>query len=137
MHNYLMLAPLILSRLRECLPQVEISSSWGVPAIKETPDQQPSIVVFLEDDQPVQQTAQGTVQKITQTWMVLVAVRDTEEGAGELISRVYRALAGWRPGLLFEPLHRVRSSYKPDVSPNGVSYFPLSFETSFIFNTSE
>ncbi len=137
MYNYLMLAPLILSRLRERLPRVDVSSSWGVLAIKETPDQLPSLVVFLEEDQPAQQTGQGTVQKITQTWMVLVAVKDTEEESGELISQVYRALAGWRPGPLFEPLHRVRSSYKPDVSPNGVSYFPLSFETSFIFNTSE
>ncbi|MBF0096235.1 MAG: hypothetical protein HQM04_06785 [Magnetococcales bacterium] len=137
MFNYLMLAPLILSRLREHLPQVAVSSSWGLSAIKEAPDQLPSIVVFLEDDQPVQQTGQGTVQKITQTWMVLVAVRDAEEEAGELISRIYRTLAGWRPNQIFEPLCRVRSSYKQDVSPNGVSYFPLSFETSFIFNTQE
>ncbi|MBF0184640.1 MAG: transposase [Magnetococcales bacterium] len=72
MHNYLMLAPLILSRLRKCLSQVEISSSWGVPAIQETPDQLPSIVVFLEDDQPVQQTGQGSVQKITQTAHIFI-----------------------------------------------------------------
>ena len=136
MENYLALGPLLVSRLKEKLAYVSISLHWVMPHIKEAHDLPPSILVFLEDDQPAQEVSRGAQQKVIQTWIALVIIHDTDEAAGELISRVFQALAGWSPDdTRFFPFRRVKSSYKPDVSPNGVSYFPLSFESSFIFDT--
>ena len=137
MDGYLAAGPLIKARLKSQLSSnIAIQSTWGMSKIQENFDMPPAVLIMLEDDQPAQEVFEGTLQKVIQTWMALVVIHDTEDSAGETISNVYQALAGWSPDRnLFSPFRRVKSSYKPDVSPNGVSYFPLSFETSFMFNT--
>ncbi|MEO5354911.1 MAG: hypothetical protein H7835_17080 [Magnetococcus sp. XQGC-1] len=132
-NNYLALGPLIVSRLQEQIQEATVSLSWGVPVLVENP-LSPAIVVLLEEDQPAEEICRGMTQKIVQTWLVLVVIRDTDEIAGQMISNVYKALAGWSPDDLFYPLKRVKSPNKPDISPNGVSYFPLSFQTFFVFD---
>ena len=127
-----------MARLKEQVPEVQTLSSWGQPVIKESHDLPPSVMVFLENDQPGDVVARGRNQKIEQTWLALVVVKDAENEAGPLISQVIRALAGWCPeGGRFSVFQRVRSSFLPDYSPNGIFYFPLSFSTTFAFISEE
>ncbi len=136
MNDYLEVEPLIIARLKEELSDVQILSSWGQPVIKESPELPPSVMLFLEDDQPAEAVAAGKNQKIEQRWLALVVVREPEQEAGPLIARVIRSLAGWRPeGGRFAPFQRIRTSFLPDFSPNGFFYFPLSFTTTFVFNS--
>ena len=135
MDNYLAAEPLIVARLKEKVTDAIILSSWGVPTIQEKPDLPASVIVFLEQDKPGAIADVGASQKVEQTWLCLVVVRDAENAAGELISQVIRAMAGWKPaGSPFSAFKRVKSTYSPDYSPNGVFYFPLAFATSFIFH---
>ncbi len=138
MESYLELEPLIVARLKEKIRDAQILSSWGQPVIKETAELPSSVMIFLEEDRPEEAVARGRNQKIEQTWLALVVVRDAENEAGPLISRVIRALSGWRPeGDRFSVFQRVRSSFLPDYSPNGIFYFPLSFSTRFVFTVEE
>ena len=138
MIDYLEAEPLIVARLKEKIPDAQILSSWGQPVIKESHNLPPSVMVFLENDGPKENVAAGRNQKIEQTWLALVVVQDAENEAGPLISKVLRALSGWVPeGNRCGPFKRVRSSYMPDYSPNGIFYFPLSFSTMFVFNSEE
>ncbi len=132
--NYLALGPLIVSRLQDQVQEATVSLSWGIPVLVENP-LSPAIVVLLEEDQPAEEISRGRTQKVVQTWLVLVVIRDADDVAGQMISSVYKALAGWSPDAAFYPLKRVKSPNKPDISPNGVSYFPLSFQTFFVFDT--
>jgi hypothetical protein len=136
MEDYLEVEPLIKTRLKEKIPNAQILSSWGQPVIKESHDLPPSVMVFLENDRPQDSVATGRNQKIEQTWLALVVVKDAENEAGPLISKVIRALSGWLPqDSRFSPFKRTKSSYVPDYSPNGIFYFPLSFSTVFVFNS--
>ncbi|MBF0165875.1 MAG: hypothetical protein HQM01_15445, partial [Magnetococcales bacterium] len=113
---------------------VTIKSTWGMPKIPETFDLPPAVLVILEDDRPGQ--INDTSQKVEQVWLCLVVVNDPGNEAGPLIAQVIRAMNGWTPdGASFTPFKRVKSSFAPDTSPNGVYYFPLAFSTSFVFNT--
>ena len=136
MENYLAAEPLIVARLQEQVTGATVSSSWGMPAIRESHDLPPSVIVFLEDDAPGAVADSGAAQKVEQTWLCLVVVRDAEADAGSLISKVIRAMAGWKPaGSGFSVFKRVKSGYSPDYSPNGIFYFPLAFATSFVFHS--
>ena len=135
MDNYLAAEPLIVARLKEQVADATIHSSWGMPAIRENHDLPPSVIVFLEEDAPGAVADTGLSQKIKQTWLCLVVVKDAETEAGTLISQVVRAMAGWKPvGAPFSAFTRVKSAFSPDYSPNGVFYFPLAFTTSFVFH---
>lgn len=132
MDDYLAVEPLIISRLREQIPNTTIKSTWGAPKILENPDLAPAVLVFLEEDKPNQEN--GTSQKVEQIWLCLVVVNDAQNEAGPLISQVIKAMNFWQPpGETFTCFKRVKSNFSPDYSPNGVYYFPLAFSTSFIF----
>ncbi|WP_085440190.1 phage tail terminator protein [Magnetofaba australis] len=138
MDDYLSAEPLIVARLKEQIRDARIHSSWGVPAIRENHDLPPSVIVFLEEDAPGAVADTGSSQKVEQTWLCLVVVRDAETESGTLVSQVIRAMAGWKPaGSPFSAFKRVKSAYAPDYSPNGVFYFPLAFATSFVFSASK
>ncbi len=79
MNDYLEVEPLIVARLKEKIRDVQVLSSWGQPVIKETHNLPPSIMVFLEEDRPEETVARGQNQKIEQTWLALVVVRNCGE----------------------------------------------------------
>ncbi|ABK43779.1 hypothetical protein Mmc1_1268 [Magnetococcus marinus MC-1] len=136
MQNYLQIEGLIVQRLKDQLEGIRVLSSWGMPVIHEEAELPPTVIIFLEEDKPG--PIQGNQQKVEQTWLCLVVVRDAESDAGALISRVITAVVGWTPDrTLFKPFQRTASAYSPDYSPNGIFYFPLAFETSFLFKTTE
>ena len=138
MNDYLAAEPLIVARLKEQITSitVTIKSTWGMPKIQETFDLPPAVMLFLEDDRPgqINMTDGGAIQKVEQIWLCLVVVSDPQNEAGQLISQVIKAMSGWQPdGATFSPFKRVKSTFVPDCSPNGVYYFPVAFSTSFIF----
>lgn len=135
MSDYLAVEPMIISRLNTKIPHVSIKSTWGMPKIQETIDLPPAILVFLEEDRPgqLQLLGGGATQQVEQIWLCLIVVADPENEAGTLISQVIQALNGWQPtGETFSAFKRVKSTFVPDTSPNGVYYFPVAFSTSFI-----
>lgn len=137
MDDYLAAGPLIAARLREMLPDANLFESRGKPALHETPTLAPAIILLLEDDLPDDGNGRFAVTKITQTWVCLVATRDEDRSAGIIIARVMSALSGWRlPGGVFLPLRRVRSAYPIENSPGGINYFPVAFQTEFVFTSS-
>lgn len=138
MDDYLEAGGLIISRLKERLPDLRVVPSWSLAEIRETPDLAPSLLVFLEGDSPGEGIPNGSSHKVEQRWAVVVIAHDAEGEAGVMISRTLAALAGWRPpGGRFLPLKRVASSHTPDRTPAGVFYFPVAFATGFVFNVSD
>ncbi|MBF0191628.1 MAG: hypothetical protein HQL99_10900 [Magnetococcales bacterium] len=135
MNDYLAVEPLLVARLNDQVNNVTVKSTWGMPRIQETFDLPPAVLVFLEEDRPgqIQLLEEGATQQVEQTWLCLVVVADAENEAGPLIAQVIQALNGWQPaGEMFSPFKRVKSTFVPDYSPNGVYYFPVAFSTSFI-----
>jgi hypothetical protein len=135
MDDYLEAGSLILSRLREKMPEINLMRSNGKPAFQESPDLPPAVILLLEEDRPGEETGNGASQRIEQVWLCLAVTRDEDGEAGFFISRIIKALSGWRPlGGRFSPLKRVRSSFAPESSPGGLHYFPVAFQTGFVFN---
>jgi hypothetical protein len=50
MEDYLEVEPLLVSRLKEKIPDTQILSSWGQPVIKEHHNLPPSVMIFLEEE---------------------------------------------------------------------------------------
>lgn len=134
MDDYLAVEPMIVARLEDQLADVTVKSTWGMPKIPESFDLPPAVLIFLEDDRPGPESDRS--QKVEQVWLCLVVVNDPGNEAGSLIAQVIKTMSGWTPDrITFAPFKRVKSTFSPDTSPNGVYYFPLAFSTSFVFNT--
>ncbi|MEO5330544.1 MAG: hypothetical protein H7839_00865 [Magnetococcus sp. YQC-5] len=136
MDDYLAAEPLIVARLNDQIDNVSIKSTWGMPKIQETFDLPPAVLIILEADIPgqINLLEDGPSQLVEQTWLCLVVVGDAQNEAGPLISQVIKALNGWQPSdTSFSPFKRVKSTFVPDYSPNGVYYFPVAFSTNFVF----
>ena len=136
MDDYLEIEPLIVARLNDqIIGDVGILSTWGMSRLQEHFDTPPAVLILLEDDQPGEVNLSGTAQKIEQVWTCVVVVKDAENEAGPLISKVIQAMSGWQPaGTTFSPFRRVKSKLNHDYSPSSTFYFPLAFSTSFVFN---
>ncbi len=135
MDDYLAAEPLIVARLEDQIPDVTIRSTWGMPKFQEAPDTPPAILLVLENDTPGEMTIDGGAQLVHQTWTCVVLVSDAANEAGPLLSQVIQAMNGWvPPGEQFSPFRRVKSGMTHDYSPSTVLYFPLAFQTSFVFN---
>lgn len=133
MEDYFAALPLIVARLEEQIPGVDISPIWGMARVLEQPESLPTIKVILELDKPMGGAEYG-IQKIEQVWLCVVMMKETAEESGTLVAQVLRALSGHRLGKSFSPFKRVASTFIPDTSPQQVSYFPAAFSTSFVFN---
>ena len=97
-------------------------------------------VIYAGDrvvDAPSGRAGQGAAQSVYQTWLVMVATRYRKnykgpaEDAGQVMSDIIKALAGWQAGADFpRPLRRVNAP-KPEYL-GGYGYFYLGFEAQII-----
>ncbi|MBF0213050.1 MAG: hypothetical protein HQM00_05720 [Magnetococcales bacterium] len=131
MDDYFEVGAMIVSRLSEQITDVSVYHLWRQHEINEATDPIPSLKVELEADVPGDVANNGKTHKVEQRWVVILVAKD--DTVGPLVSRVIRALSGWRPPGTLAPLKRVASSHTPDWSPAGVFYFPVAFSTGFVF----
>jgi hypothetical protein len=108
--------------------------------VQEEEQKHPAVHVVYNGDQVGGDSGDGWAQKITQDWMVVVAVRNQRGGrsgsgargeAGPIVSEVLTAMQGWSPEpATFDPFVRV-SAPGPAAPGAGFFYVPLVFRTGF------
>ncbi len=133
MDDYLALEPLIIARLNDQISGVTIKSTWGLARFVENFDTPPAILLVLESDMPGEINVSGSAQVVDQVWTCFVIVKDSANEAGPLISQIIKAMNGWVPDPSCTPFNRIKSGFKHEYSPTGAMYFPLAFETRFVF----
>lgn len=144
MRNYLSLESLIQQRLKGQV--VGLQSIKAASDLDDATSQNQvtpaAYVIYAGDrvvDAPSARAGQGAAQSVYQTWLVMVATRyqknykGPSEDAGEVISGIIKALAGWQAGADFpRPLRRINAP-NPEYL-GGYGYFYLGFETQLITN---
>jgi len=99
----------------------------------------PAVHVLYRGHRPGEQRGDGTIQRIEQQWMAVVAVRNVRdvrggqgarEEAGPIVTAVLNALLGWRPNKWYSPLHLQPA---PAAAwTEGFGYVPLLFSTQIV-----
>lgn len=135
MNDYLVLESLITDRLKDQIDGITARQIRGLPKVHEAFDLAPAVLVTLDTDNPGAVANNGATHKVEQIWVCILAVDSTDSKTGSYLSQIICALSGWSSDAKrFSPFVRVPTKFMPDVSPNGVYYFPLAFSTSFVFN---
>lgn len=89
-------------------------------------------VIYLGDKVP-ESVAAGSLTHVTQTWMIVLAVRLSRESskeAGQLLARTLRAVQKNSFVQGIGPLNRVNATARP-LLKGGFGYYPLAFEVKF------
>lgn len=140
--DYLFCRKLIEARLQAQVEMLAAEGSVvGIEQFKQAVERTifaPTAFVLWEGDSfdtgPTGQALQGAAQIVRQSWTVLLAVRNADqvnadarhESAGELLSAIHKALAGWVPAGAPKPFRRAqgrKASYQPNVA-----LYPLTFD---------
>lgn len=144
--NYLAAGGLIKARIAERIPQVkrveEIADLYarleeGEEAMaRYISGQAPAVFVGFDGEQLGDMTADGAAHVAHQRWLVVLAVKNyrterqdgsLQDEAGELLTELLVALAGWQPEG-FTELRR-QAAPRPGYLA-GVGFFPLVFSTA-------
>jgi hypothetical protein len=139
--EWLGLEALLLAHLRESLPKtVKVLSASDLAGVKEAGQQTPSVQIYHRGYRPVEFQAAGAIQRVEQTWLAVVVVRNaagqkdgaaTRGAASEHCDAVLKALLGWKPSKTYSALQLASGAPPPAWSPGGFGYYPLAFSTSF------
>lgn len=126
------------------LAGLKVLSAADLAGVTEGAQHTPALhVIYMGDAVPQADAVDQPYQVLRQRWMVVVAVRNARtqrsgqavrEDAGPILSRVIRALSGWRPGQGLGALARTTAP-APAFTPGGFGYFPLQFETVLMTGT--
>lgn len=138
--NYLAIEPLLIARLEAELGAA-VQAVGGViefeAALDDPESATPAAYVLYAGDAALQnEGGQGTVARATQLWQVALRVRPAIVSgrasmvvAGELMSKVIAALAGWRPPVNgFQPLRRVQDQGRTVFYDDGVALIVMDFD---------
>jgi len=144
--RYLGLESLIVTRLEQQLallrplPRVLVTGALSV--MKEADQPIPAVHVLLNNSNPRSETAAGQKIMVDQQWLVYVVVRELRKGqylteaADILIVKVLQSLQAWQPPGGYARFKWLKSGVKP-LASNGFMYYPLLFESSFVFDIGE
>lgn len=142
MDDYLACGPLIIERLRVMVPEFATVSGWAdYASVSESAMPTPAAYVVYDGDVQGDSAGQGSAQRVTQRWGVVIAVRNVSKAiprdgirkeAGPLMMAVLKALSGWQPDPEFRPLKRLEAP-KPIYS-GLIGYFPLMFAAGIVTN---
>lgn len=139
--NYLEAEGLIIARIKAEVSGLKaVLPAADLAGVAENAQPSPAVHVIYAGDQVPgsdnQRSTSGALQKVTQQWYAVVAVRNARtqtsgaaarETAGPIITQVLAALAGWQPADAFKPLKRVNAP--PPKTIGTFAYFPLLFTT--------
>ncbi|MBF0096278.1 MAG: hypothetical protein HQM04_06565 [Magnetococcales bacterium] len=148
MKNFFALEEVIIARLGEKLPGIEIIGTAGAMAAQETCMPYEVLYVWFAGAEPGDSAQQNRQQKVKATWVVEVVVKNgfaaqsgagARSDAGPLISSVLQAMLGWNPdkSTYRLPFAWEKGHYKPGYSPGGYLYFPLQFSIEFVISVEE
>lgn len=137
--DYLVVGGLIVQRLREQVPELQlVEQLQDMDNIEERLQaRRVGALVIYDGDRLGDTAGRGAAQVVHQRWLVVLAVRnargaDTGAGArataGPLLSVVLTVLSGWQPSDAHRPLARVAAP-RPGYSP-AFAYYPLAFEAA-------
>lgn len=134
--DYLFLAPLIRERVAAQVPGLPVEGVAELAQIVDSQDQRPQVAFVLWSGDRFPDTAMGGEATVLfQQWDVWLRVRNAsptnldahQETAGPLLSRVHKALAGWKPPGTWRA--GMRRTVGPRPNYQRVSgLFPLTFE---------
>ena len=127
----------IVERLREQCPEARaVSTAADMQAIEQRQQTTPALYVLYDGYEPEQAVGRGRVQRVTQRWLVVAAVRNVaaphrgdaaRDAAGPLLTHTLEALQGWTPARGYSPL---RLQDAPGAQwMAGFAYFPTAWTT--------
>ena len=138
MSEFLAAEPLLTARLIERLADLDpvpaVLSAADLAGVAEEQQVTPAVHLVYGGHRIAQDTAQGLVVELEQTWHTVVAVRNvrtTRSGqaaradAGVIMDTVFGAFSGWKPGAgmrALRPTNPPRAGYS-----KGFIYYPLSW----------
>lgn len=136
--DYLFLGPLIVERLKDQVPDMPIGLVERAEQVLEADRRAYVLMVLWAGDRVAEgaggRAGGGTNQQIVQRWLVSYAVNNVAraadsrlQGAGVVLSRVHKALAGWTPSMAGRPLVRANAPLQP-VFTESKAVYPLGFE---------
>jgi len=149
--DFFSLESLLIARLRATVTGVRtVLSGMDMEGLLELPQQTPALYVLYSDYGIADQVDTDREARITQTWLVVVAVQsvrtpksgaDVRHSAGPLLGNVLRALLGWQPDSAHMPLQleaAPRWSYQPPTARQqaGLLHIPLAFSTTLFLTGS-
>ena len=139
--EWLGLEPLLLEHLRRALPKaVKVVSARDLAGVKEAAQNTPSVQIYHRGYRPLDEQAAGALQRVEQTWLAVVVVRNaagqkdgtaTRADASDHCDAVLTALLGWKPDKSYSALRLASGAPPPAWSPGGFGYYPLAFTTNF------
>ena len=136
--DYLFLGPLICQRLKDRIADVPVEMIERPEQVFDEDQRQAVLMVLWAGDVfPAGEGSRsggGTSQAFEQRWLVILGLRNVGVGkaarvvgAGPLLSRIHKALAGWEPKPHCpRPLARANAPLKPDFTKSK-ALFPLGF----------
>src|SRR3569833_3405937 len=115
--NYLAAEQLIITRLKETVPELVDVSDWSdYASINEAAIRTPSAYVLYLGDRPREAGGKGEVQRAAQIWGVMIVVRNVAQHPNNKEKhkttkpkkkRSLRALMGWQPAPQYRPVERM------------------------------
>jgi hypothetical protein len=149
--DFFSLEPLLIARLRATVTGIRVVlSGMDMDGLLDLPQQTPAIYVLYSDYGIADQVDADREARITQTWLVVVAVQsvrtpksgtDVRHLAGPLLGNVLQSLLGWQPDSAHMPLQletAPRWSYQPPTAKQqaGLLHIPLAFSTTLFLTGS-
>ncbi|MBH2010289.1 MAG: DUF1834 family protein [Xanthomonadaceae bacterium] len=141
--NFLAIEDELMARLTERLasqrPAVHVLSAADLDGVIEEKQLTPAVHVVYQGYSVAEAGSAGKVARIEQTWLVVVATRNTRSlkagdaaraQSGELARLVMGSLMGWRPASASKPL-RLVSGPSAGFSA-GHHYLPLAFVAEIV-----
>ena len=138
--DYLAAEQLIKDRLKAQIADVHVLSAEDLEGVRENSQPSPALQVIYYDDSAEEGARKGKSQRINQTWLVVIVVRNVADKSGvgrrlalgELILQTLNALSGYKLSDEFSELVRVRPPFRITYR-NGFAYFPIAFSTNLYF----
>jgi phage gp37-like protein len=141
--NFLALESELVARLKECLadqvPPVYVLTSSELADVAEEKQLTPAVHVMYQGYRPVETRSDGAISRVQQTWLAVVATRNTRnlvsggdarQEAGALAGLVSGALMGFNPASAAKPL-MLAAAPSAEYS-GGHQYLPLAFTTELV-----
>jgi phage gp37-like protein len=138
-NNFLALEPELVARLRAQLAGVHVLTGVDLAEVTEEKQLTPAVHVVFAGYQVLESRRDGLVSRVEQTWLAVVATRNSRnlatgasarQDAGTLAARVAAALMGHQPLSAATPL-RMEGAPNP-MFRGGHQYLPLAFSTELV-----
>lgn len=129
--DYLAAEDALVSQLEQLTEIKKVYRSMDLAEVEERAQVCPACHVLYWGDQLTFSAQGGLLSHITQTWVVVLAVKlgRNDSHPGELLAKVIRAVQGHKAGAL-STFKRANAPTRPGYS-KGYGYYPLAFTLTF------